>query len=59
MVRGRRNVDDAILYQLKQITTRLGVVEISQRRRSHRDDEVVALNPNLGPKEDQGEARLL
>ena len=50
MVCGRRNVDNAILDQLRQITARLDIVQIAQRRGAHlddmSDDEAVALNPN-------------
>ena len=63
MARGRGNVDNAILDTLRQITARLDVVEIAQRRVAHLDyvsgDEVVTPNPDLEPKEDQDEARLL
>ena len=63
MVRGRGNVDNAILDQLRQIVARLDVVEIAQRKGEHlddvSDDEVVAPNDNLEPEEDQDEERLL
>ena len=63
MICGRENVDNSILDQLRQITTRLDVVEISQRRGTHlddvSDDEAVAPNHNLEPEEDQDEERLL
>ena len=62
MVRGRGNVDNAILDTLRRIVTRLDVVETAQRRGVHlndvSDDEVVAENPNLEPEEDQDEERL-
>ena len=38
MVRGRRNADNAILDQLRQIATRLDVVETTQRRGVCLDD---------------------
>ena len=63
MVCGRGNVDNAILDQLRQITARLDVVKIAQRRGVHLEDvsdnEVVDPNHNLKPKEDQDEERLL
>ena len=64
MVRGRgNNVDNVILDQLRQIATRLDVVQIAQRRGAHledvSDDEVAAPNHNLEPEEDQDEERLL
>ena len=64
MVHGRgNNVDNAILDQLRKITARLDVVEISQRRRAHlddvSDDEAATSNHNLEPEEDQDEERLL
>ena len=59
MVRGRRNVDNAILDTLRQIAARLDVVETTQRRGTHldevSDDEAIAPNFNLEPKEDQDE----
>ena len=63
MVCGRRNVDNAILDQLRQIATILDVVEIAQRRGAHlddpSDDEEVAPNHNLELEEHQNEERLL
>ena len=63
MVRGRGNVDNAILDTLRKIAARLDVVETAQRSGVHledvSDDEVVAPNHNLEPKEDQDEERLL
>ena len=38
MVHGRRNVDNVILDQLRQIAARLDVVETTQRRGAHFDD---------------------
>ena len=56
MVHGRRNVDNAILDQLRKIAARLDVLEMAQRRGAHLDDvsndEAVALNHNLEPEED-------
>ena len=44
------------LDQLRQIATKLDVVETTQRRGVHlddvSDDEAIASNPNLEPKED-------
>ena len=59
MVRGRGNADKAILDTLRQIVDRLDGVEIAQRRGAHLDDEVVAPNHNLEPKEDQDKEILL
>ena len=63
MVCGRRNVDNAILDQLRQIAARLDVVETTQRRGAHlddvSDDEDILPNLNPQPKKDQDEARLL
>ena len=63
MVHGRGNFDNVVLDTLRQIKTRLDVMEIVQRRGAHledvSDDEVVAPNTNLEPKEDQDEERLL
>ena len=63
MVRGRRNVDNAILDQLRKIVARLDVVEIAQRRGEHlydvSDEEEAAPNHNPDPEEDQDEERLL
>ena len=62
MVHGR-NVDNAITNTLRQIVARLDVLETSQRRGAHlddvSDDEANVPNPNLEPKEDHDEARLL
>ena len=48
---------------MRQITARLDVVDIAQRRGVHLEnvssDEVVAPNPNPKPEEDQDEASLL
>ena len=59
MVHGRGNNDNAILDQLRQISARLDVVEIAQRRGEHlddiSDDEEAAPNNNPEPKEDQDE----
>ena len=57
MVHGRgNNVDNAILDQFSQITTRLDAIEIAQRRGAHleyvSDDEAIAPNHNLEPEED-------
>ena len=53
----------AILDTLRQIATRLGVVEITHRRGAHlddiSDDDTITKNPNPEPIEDQDEARLL
>jgi hypothetical protein len=51
MVRGRGNVDNAILDTLKQIIARLDVVEIAQRRGAHLDD--VSDNEAVAPKEEE------
>ena len=63
MVWGRRNANNAILDQLRQIIARLDVVETTQRRGAHlddvSDDEAIAPNPNPEPVEDQDEERLL
>ena len=64
MVHGReKNVDNAILDQLRQIIDKLDVVEIAQRRGAHledvSDDEVATPNHNLELEEDQDEERLL
>ena len=63
MVCSRGNADNAILDQLRQITTILDAVEIAQRKLAHlddvSDDEEVAPNLNLEPEEDQDEAKLL
>ena len=64
MVRGRgNNVDNAILDQLRQITTKLDVVETTQRRGAHlddvSDDEAATPNHNTEPEEDEDEERLL
>ena len=63
MVWGRWNIDNAILDVLRQITTKLDVVETSQRRGAHledvSDDEAVAPSPNLDSEEDQDEEILL
>ena len=63
MVHGRRNVDNAILDQLRQIAARLDAVEIAQRRGAHLDDvgddEEEAPNHNPKLEEDQDEERLL
>ena len=51
MVCGRRNVDNAILDQLKQIVAKSDVVETAQRRGAHlddvSDDEAIAPNHSL------------
>ena len=63
MVQGRGIIDNVMLDTLKQTEARLDTIEIAQRRGEHlddvSDDEVVAPNPNLEPKEDQDEERLL
>ena len=63
MVHGRRNVDNAILDQLRQIVARLDVVEIAQRRGAHledvSDDEAAAPNHNPKPEEDRDEEIFL
>ena len=64
MVHGRgNNVDNAILDQLRKIGARLDAMETTQRIGEHledvSDDEVVAPNHKLKPKEDQDEERLL
>ena len=64
MVCGRgNNVDNTILDQLKQIESRLDVVETTQRRGAHiddvSDDEAATPNHNPKPEEDQDEERLL
>ena len=52
MVHGRRNADNAISDQLRQITSRLDVVEISQRRGAHIDDvcDDEEATPNNNPE---------
>ena len=63
MVHGRRNANNAILDQIRQIAFRLDVVETTQRRGEHlddvSDDEVATPNHNPKPEEDQDEERLL
>ena len=63
MVRGRGNINNAILDQLRQIIGKLDGLEISQRRGAHlddvSDDKVAAPNHNQEPEEDQDEERLL
>ena len=63
MVHGRVNVNNAILDQLRQITSILDVVDTTQRRGAHlddvSDDEAKAPNHNPKPKEDQDEEGLL
>ena len=63
MVRGRGNVDNAILDTLRQIAARLDAVETTQRRGVHledvSDDEVAAPNHNPQLQEDQDEEKLL
>lgn len=62
MVQGRGNVDNTIMDMLRQISTRLDLVETTQRRVVHLDDSsddevVVASNHELEIQED--EERLL
>ena len=49
MVRGRGNVDNSILDQLRQILVRLDTMETDQRTGAHlddvSDDEAMAPNP--------------
>ena len=59
MVRGRENVDNAMLDQLRQIVARLDVVETTHKRATHLDDEATVPNHNPKPEEDQDEERLL
>ena len=63
MVCGRRNANNAILDQLRQIVARLDAMETTQTRGAHlevvNDDEVATPNHNPKPEEDQDEERFL
>ena len=63
MVHGRRNVDNAILDQLRQNAAKSDVVEIAHRRGAHlddvSDDEEATPNHNPEPEEDLDEERWL
>ena len=54
MVHGRGNVDNAIMDMLRQITTKLEVIETMQRRCVHLEDvthdEEAVRNPNPKPE---------
>ncbi len=62
MVQGRGTNWIVVMDMLRQIVAKLEAMKTTQRRVSHldvSDDEAIVPNPNLEPKEDQDEKRLL